>query len=58
MPYKKDYRCLLLDRTEYINALWVKLQDLLVSNLQFAIMYVFRRNQSNQILLALQGTHR
>jgi hypothetical protein len=34
-----------------------KMQVPLVSNLQFAIMYVFRGNQSNQRLLALQETH-
>jgi hypothetical protein len=32
-----------------------KMKGLLVSNLQFAIMYVFRGNESNQKLLALHG---
>ena len=35
-----------------------KMQGLLVSNLQFGIMYVFGGNKGNQRLLALQGTHR
>jgi len=34
------------------------MQGVLVSNLQFAIVHVFRGNQSNQRVLALQGTQR
>jgi hypothetical protein len=44
--------------TEHINALCGQNAGSFSVKLQFAIMYVFKGNQSNQRLVALQRTHR